>query len=69
MLVLSRKRGESIIIDNDVAVTVVEMRGDKVRLGIKAPDSVQVHRAEVYGAIHGGDVVATIFGQLPVGGE
>ena len=54
MLVLSRKKNESIVINNDVTVTVVEIRGDKVRLGIVAPKEVPVHRQEVYDAIHGG---------------
>ncbi|MFQ3594017.1 MAG: carbon storage regulator CsrA [Gemmataceae bacterium] len=53
MLVLSRKKNESIIINNDIIVTVVEIRGDKVRLGIVAPKSVSVHRQEVYEAIYG----------------
>jgi carbon storage regulator len=53
MLVLSRKKNESIVINNDVTVTVVEIRGDKVRLGIVAPKDVPVHREEVYEAIHG----------------
>jgi len=55
MLVLSRKKNESIVINNDVTVTVVEIRGDKVRLGIVAPKEVPVHRQEVYDAIHGKD--------------
>jgi carbon storage regulator len=53
MLVLSRKKNESIVINNDVVITVVEIRGDKVRLGIVAPKDVPVHREEVYEAIHG----------------
>lgn len=53
MLVLSRKKNESIVINNDVIVTVIEIRGDKVRLGIVAPKEVPVHREEVYEAIHG----------------
>ena len=53
MLVLSRKKNESIVINNDVVITVVEIRGDKVRLGIVAPKEVPVHREEVYEAIHG----------------
>ena len=52
MLVLSRRKGESIIINGDVTVTVVEIRGDKCRLGIVAPKEVPVHRQEVYDAIH-----------------
>ena len=51
MLVLSRQRDETIIIGDDVEITVVDIRGDKVRLGITAPRSVQVHRKEVYDAI------------------
>ena len=51
MLVLSRKKNESIIINDDITVTVVEIRGDKVRLGIDAPKEVTVHRREVYEAI------------------
>ena len=53
MLVLSRKKNESIVINNDITITVVEIRGDKVRLGIVAPKDVSVHRHEVYEAIHG----------------
>ena len=53
MMVLSRKKNESIVINNDITVTVVEIRGDKVRLGIVAPKEVPVHRQEVYEAIHG----------------
>ena len=51
MLVLSRHRDESIIIGDDITITVVEIRGDKVRLGIVAPKEVPVHRQEVYEAI------------------
>ncbi len=51
MLVLSRKKNESIIINDVITVTVVEIRGDKVRLGIEAPKDVSVHRREVYEAI------------------
>ena len=54
MLVLSRKKNESIVINNNITVTVVEIRGDKVRLGIVAPKEVPVHRQEVYDAIHSG---------------
>jgi carbon storage regulator len=52
MLVHSRKKNESIIINDDITVTVIEVRGDKVRLGIEAPKQVSVHRREVYEAIH-----------------
>ena len=51
MLVLSRKKNESIIIDENIVVTIVEIRGGKVRLGIEAPRDVTVHRREVYDAI------------------
>lgn len=51
MLVLSRQRDETIMIGDDVQITVVDIRGDKVRLGITAPKSVAVHRREVYDAI------------------
>ena len=51
MLVLSRKRNESIVINNDITIVVVEIRGDKVRLGVEAPKVVPVHRREVYDAI------------------
>lgn len=51
MLVLSRHRDESIMIGDDIVVTIVDIRGDKVRLGIDAPQDVPVHRQEVYEAI------------------
>lgn len=51
MLVLSRQRDETIMIGDEVEITVVDIRGDKVRLGINAPRHIQVHRKEVYEAI------------------
>ncbi len=51
MLVLSRQRDETIMIGEDVEITVVDIRGDKVRLGINAPRQIQVHRKEVFAAI------------------
>ncbi len=51
MLVLSRKKNESIVIGDNIVITVVDVRGDKVRLGIEAPKDVPVHRREVYDAI------------------
>jgi carbon storage regulator len=58
MLVLSRKKNESIVINNDITIVVVEIRGDKVRLGVEAPKEVPVHRREVYDAIRRNDVAA-----------
>jgi len=51
MLILSRKKNESIVINDDITIVVVEIRGDKVRLGVKAPKEVPVHRREVFDAI------------------
>ncbi|MBP85625.1 MAG: carbon storage regulator [Planctomycetaceae bacterium] len=51
MLVLSRHRDESIMIGDDVVITIVDIRSDKVRLGIDAPQAIPVHRQEVYEAI------------------
>jgi carbon storage regulator len=65
MLVLSRKKNESIVISNDIVITIVEIRGDKVRLGIEAPKDVSVHRMEVYEAIHGTRVGGAADGDTP----
>ena len=51
MLVLSRQRDESIMIGDNIVITIVDIRGDKVRLGIEAPTEIPVHRREVYEAI------------------
>jgi len=51
MLVLSRKRNESIVINDNVIVTIVDIRGDDVRLGVEAPKEIPVHRQEVFDAI------------------
>lgn len=48
MLVLTRRNGESVMIGDDVVITVLEVRGDVIRLGIRAPRHIQVHREEVY---------------------
>lgn len=56
MLVLSRQRGESIRIGDNIEIMIVDIRGDKVRLGITAPRDMPVHRQEVYEAIHRKDV-------------
>ncbi len=59
MLVLSRQRDESIIIGDNIVITVVDIRGDKVRLGIQAPTEIPVHRQEVYEAIQRENLRAT----------
>ena len=51
MLVLSRQRDQSIVIGDNIIITIVDIRGDKVRLGITAPSEVPVHRREVFDAI------------------
>ncbi len=51
MLILSRKAGEKIMIGDDIAVSVIEIRGDQVKLGLEAPRSVKVYRREVFDAI------------------
>lgn len=48
MLALSRKLGESIIIDNDIEITILEVKGDQVKVGISAPKSVSIYRKEIY---------------------
>jgi len=55
MLVLSRYRDESIYIGDDIVITVVDIRGDRVRIGVQAPSDVTVHRQEVYEAIKNGN--------------
>ena len=56
MLVLSRKRGEGIVIGNDICVTVLEVRGDRVKLGFTAPAEVPIHRTEVHQSIENGSL-------------
>ena len=58
MLVLTRRAGESIVIGDDVRVVVLDVRGETVRLGIEAPRSVQVHRAEVYAEVQAANAAA-----------
>lgn len=58
MLVLSRRLGEQLVIAGDIVVTVIEVRGDSVRLGIDAPQSVRVHRAEVLDAVRSANAEA-----------
>ena len=59
MLVLSRKIDESIVIGDDVEITIVEVRGDTVKLGVSAPKSVTVYRKEVYEAIQQENIAAS----------
>ncbi len=59
MLVLSRQRDETIMIGDEIEITIVDIRGDKVRLGINAPREVQVHRKEVYEAIRAENAEST----------
>ncbi len=68
MLVLSRQRDETIMIGDHIEVTVVDVRGDKVRLGINAPTSVAVHRKEVYDAIKKENEEAARFDQRQLEG-
>ena len=63
MLVLSRHRDETIMIGDDIELTVVDIRGDKVRIGIKAPSNIPVHRKEVYEAIRRENEGAAEFNQ------
>jgi len=58
MFVIPRKTGESIVLGDDITIRVIEIRGDKVRLGIEHPVEVPVHRREVFDAIHGATGVA-----------
>ena len=68
MLVLSRQRDETIMIGDHIEVTVVDVRGDKVRIGINAPTSVAVHRKEVYDAIKRENEEASRFDQRQLDG-
>ena len=66
MLVLSRKKNESIVVDDNIVITVVEIRGDKVRLGIEAPREVPIHRSEVRDAIAAQSEAAPVVVNPPV---
>ncbi|MDP6986722.1 MAG: carbon storage regulator CsrA [Phycisphaerales bacterium] len=65
MLVLSRRRDESIVIGEDIQITVVDIRGDKVRIGIEAPTAICVHRKELREAIRRENEQATAMQELP----
>lgn len=64
MLVLSRRAGESIVIGNDVMITVLEVRGGQIRLGVDAPRNLAVHRAEVYEQVQAENRAAAASSQL-----
>lgn len=66
MLVLSRKPNQSIVISSDIVVTVIEVKGDQVRLGIKAPRHVAVHRDEVAAEIRSANQEAARSGAVPM---
>ncbi|MGY6499353.1 MAG: carbon storage regulator CsrA [Acidimicrobiales bacterium] len=66
MLVLSRRSNESIVINGDVVVTILEIRGDQVRIGIRAPRSVTVHREEVHAEIQRANQSAASVGSVDV---
>ena len=53
MLILTRRKGEKLMIGNDITITITEVSGNKVRLGIDAPQQVKVHRQEIFDAING----------------
>ena len=52
MLALTRKKGESLVINNDIEITILEIRGDQIKLGVSAPKEVPIYRKEVYTQIH-----------------
>ena len=68
MLVLSRQRDETIMIGDSIELTVVDIRGDKVRLGIQAPADIAIHRKEVYEAIRGENLEASRLPECRFGG-
>lgn len=67
MLVLTRRSNESIMIGHEIVVTVIEVRGDQVRLGIQAPRSIDVHREEVFAALHSANLDAAAAAAAPDG--
>ena len=67
MLVLSRHRDEAIMIGDDVEITIVDIRGDKVRIGVNAPSKIPVHRREIYDAIRAENEQASAIEGNPIG--
>jgi carbon storage regulator CsrA len=68
MLILSRRVGESVVIGEDISITVLRVKGDHVRLGVTAPKSVTVHREEISDRVKVGVTAATAQGNAAVGG-
>jgi carbon storage regulator len=68
MLVLSRKKDEVIVIGDDIEITVVDVRGDQVKIGVSAPRSVSIHRKEVYEAIRQENLAAARSSAIGMGG-
>lgn len=60
MLVLTRKVGESIIIDKDIILSILEAKGDKIRVGIEAPSDIKVYRKEIYDEIKNANISASV---------
>lgn len=60
MLVLTRKKGESIVIQNDIVITVLSVEGDTVKIGISAPKDIDIYRKEVFGAIQQNNQIAVM---------
>ncbi|MBX9654468.1 carbon storage regulator CsrA [bacterium] len=69
MLVLSRQLDESIMIGDDIVITLVDIRGDKIRLGIAAPPNVAIHRQEIYEAIQRENMQAAFVDEKSASGE
>ncbi len=65
MLILSRKTNQKILIGNDIELTIIEVKGEQVKIGIKAPQEIQVYRQELYKEIQAENKSATIFSSQP----
>ncbi len=65
MLALTRKKGQSIIVDDNIEITVVEVKGDQVRLGISAPRNVKILRKEIFDEIRAENMAAAGVSQIP----
>ena len=67
MLVLSRKKDQVIVVGDDIEITIVDVRGDQVKLGVTAPRSVSIHRKEIYDAIQRENKAAALSSGMQVG--